>query len=97
VRFFKEKAHSLSVAPEPLTFWNKKLENLEFLSLEKLKISSEDMYPAALEHIPGFFLYKKNSVIGSFVIFSSVLPSVGGRWDLLGELLQIGKVMIYSL
>jgi hypothetical protein len=38
------------------------------------------MYPAAPEHISGFFLYKKNSVIGSFVIFSSVLPSVGGRW-----------------
>jgi hypothetical protein len=31
------------------------------------------------EHISGFFLYK-NSVIGSFVIFSSALPSVGGRW-----------------
>jgi hypothetical protein len=38
------------------------------------------MYPAAPEHISGFFLYKKNSVIWSFVIFSSVLPSVGGWW-----------------
>jgi hypothetical protein len=80
VRFFKEKAHSLSVAPEPLAIWNKKLEGLEFLLLEKLKISSEDMYPAAPEHISGFFLFKKNSIIGSFVIFSSVLPSMGGWW-----------------
>ena len=29
VRFFGEKVHSLSVAPEPLTIWNKKLEGLE--------------------------------------------------------------------
>jgi hypothetical protein len=28
--FFKEKAHSLSVALEPLAIWNKKLEGLEF-------------------------------------------------------------------
>jgi hypothetical protein len=57
VRFFEEKAHSLSVTPEPLAIWNKKLEGLEFLSLEKLKISSVDMYPAAPEHIFGFFLF----------------------------------------
>jgi hypothetical protein len=38
------------------------------------------MYPVAPEHISGFFLYKKNSVIGSFIIFSSVLSSVGGWW-----------------
>jgi hypothetical protein len=43
VRFFKEKGHSLSVAPEPLAIWNKKLEGLRSLSLEKLKISSKDM------------------------------------------------------
>jgi hypothetical protein len=30
VCFFNEKAHSLSVAPEPLTIWNKKLEGLGF-------------------------------------------------------------------
>jgi hypothetical protein len=46
-----------------------KVGGLEFLSLEKLKISSEDMYPAAPEHISRFFLFKKNSDIGSFVIF----------------------------
>ena len=28
VRFFEEKGHSLSVAPEPLAIWNKKLEGL---------------------------------------------------------------------
>ena len=29
MRFLKEKVHSLSVAPEPLAIWNKKLEVLE--------------------------------------------------------------------
>ena len=29
VRFFGEKVHSLSVAPEPLAVWNKELEGLE--------------------------------------------------------------------
>ena len=29
VRFFEEKGHSLSVAPEPLAIWNKKLEGLD--------------------------------------------------------------------
>ena len=29
MRFFEEKAHSLSVAPEPLAIWNKKLEGIE--------------------------------------------------------------------
>jgi hypothetical protein len=42
VRFFKEKAHSLSVAPEPLAIWNKKLEGLELWLSKKLKISSQD-------------------------------------------------------
>ena len=55
MRFFEEKGHSLSVAPEPLAIWNKKLEGLESMLLEKLKISSEDMYPVAPEHISGFF------------------------------------------
>ena len=27
--FLEEKVHSLSVAPEPLAIWNKKLESLE--------------------------------------------------------------------
>jgi len=76
--FSKKKA--LTVAPELLAIWNKKLEGLESLSLEKLKISSEDVYPAAPEHISGFFLFKKNSDIGSFVIFSSSLLSVRERW-----------------
>ena len=31
MRFFEEKGHSLSVAPEPLAIWNKKLEGLESL------------------------------------------------------------------
>jgi hypothetical protein len=37
VCFFREKVHSLSVAPEPLTIWNKKLEGLESSELKKLK------------------------------------------------------------
>jgi hypothetical protein len=40
MRFFKEKAHSLSVAPEPLSIWNKKLERLELWLSKKLKTSS---------------------------------------------------------
>jgi hypothetical protein len=56
VRFFEEKGHSLSVAPEPLAVWNKKLEGLENYGLKNLKIFPEDMYPAALEPIFGFFL-----------------------------------------
>jgi hypothetical protein len=34
---FEEKEHSLSVALEPLAIWNKRLEGLGFLSLEKTK------------------------------------------------------------
>jgi hypothetical protein len=55
VRFFEEKAHSPSVAPEPLAIWNKKLEGLEFWLLKKLKISSQDMYPATPKHLSEFF------------------------------------------
>jgi hypothetical protein len=40
MRFFKEKVHSLSVAPEPLAIWNKKLERLELWLSKKLKTSS---------------------------------------------------------
>jgi len=72
VCFFEEKAHSLSVAPEPLAIWNKEVEGLESLLLKKLKISPEDMYPAAPEHISGF---KKNSDRWSFVMFSGSLLS----------------------
>jgi len=36
VRFFEEKVHSLSVAPEPLAIWNKKLEGLESLCCLKI-------------------------------------------------------------
>jgi hypothetical protein len=37
VRFFEEKMHSLSVAPEPLAIWNKMLEGLENSGLKNLK------------------------------------------------------------
>jgi hypothetical protein len=51
VRFFEEKGHSLSVAPEPLVVWNKKLKGLENFRLKNLKIFPEDMYPATPEPI----------------------------------------------
>ena len=41
--FLKKKEHSLSVAPEPLAIWNKKLEGLESELFKELKTSSEDM------------------------------------------------------
>ena len=41
--FSKKKVHSLSVAPEPLAIWNKKLEGLESELFKELKTSSEDM------------------------------------------------------
>jgi hypothetical protein len=69
VLFFEEKAHSLSVAPEPLAIWNKKLKGLESWLLKKLKISSQDMYPAASEHLSWFFSIIKNSDRGSSIVF----------------------------
>jgi hypothetical protein len=57
--------HSLSVAPEPLAIWNKKLEGFESSEMKKLKISLKDMYLAAPEPVSGFF-YEKNSDEGSF-------------------------------
>ena len=47
--------HSLSVAPEPLAIWNKKLEGLESELFKELKTSPV----AAPEHIPGFFIKKE--------------------------------------
>jgi hypothetical protein len=76
----KEKAHSLSVAPEPLAIWNKKLEGLEFWLLKKLKISSQDMYPAAPEHRSEFFLMVKNSDRGSFIVFLGNQLYIRGWW-----------------
>ena len=40
MRFFEEKGHSLSVAPEPLAIWNKKLEGLESYVFWKLLFGS---------------------------------------------------------
>ena len=82
MRFFEEKGHSLSVAPEPLAIWNKKLEGLESLLLKKLKISYEDMYPAAPEHISRFFLLSIRTLIEGLLSYSQVacfLLEVGGR------------------
>ena len=39
--FLKKKVHSLSVAPEPLAIWNKKLEGLEFELFKELKTSPD--------------------------------------------------------
>ena len=38
VRFFEEKVHSLSLAPEPLAIWNKKLEGPESLCCLKIPV-----------------------------------------------------------
>jgi hypothetical protein len=84
VRFFEEKAHSLSVAPEPIAIWNKKLEGLELL--KKLKNSSQDMYPAALEHLSKFFLIVKNSDRGSSIVFLCSQLYTRGWWWLAVEL-----------
>ena len=46
MRFFEEKVHSLSVAPEPLAIWNKELEGLESELFKELKTSPD----AAPEH-----------------------------------------------
>jgi hypothetical protein len=80
--FFQKKVHSLSVAPEPLAIWNKKLEGLRSLSLEKLKISSEDIYPAAPKHIFGFFCSRRTRIEGllSCSQVACFLSEVGGRW-----------------
>jgi hypothetical protein len=58
------------------------LEGLGSLSLKKLKISSEDMYLVAPEHISGFF-YSRRTRIEGLLSCSQVacfLPEVGGRW-----------------
>ena len=41
MRFFEEKVHSLSVAPEPLAIWNKELEGLESELFKELKTSPD--------------------------------------------------------
>ena len=51
MRFFEEKVHSLSVAPEPLAIWKKELEGLESELFKELKTSPV----AAPEHISEFF------------------------------------------
>ena len=55
MRFFEEKVHSLSVAPKPLTVWNKELEGLESDLFKELKSSPV----AASEHLSGFFDSKR--------------------------------------
>jgi hypothetical protein len=82
VCFFKEKMYSLSIALEPLAIWNKKLKSLGSLSLEKLKISSEDTYFAAPEHIFGFFCSRRTRIEGllSCSQVACFMSEVGDRW-----------------
>ena len=68
MRFFEEKVHSLSVAPEPLAIWNKELEGLESELFKGLKTSPV----VAPEHIPGFF-YSKRTRIHDLGMFSGSL------------------------
>ena len=66
--FLKKKVHSLSVVPEPLAIWNKKLEGLESELFKGLKA----FLIAAPEHIPGFF-YLKRTQIQDLGMFSGSL------------------------
>ena len=63
MRFFEEKVHSLSVAPEPLAIWNKELEGIEFELFKELKTSPV----AALDHS------SKRTQIRNLGIFSGSL------------------------
>ena len=64
MRFFEEKVHSLSVAPEPLAVWNKELEGLESDLFEELKSSPF----IASEHLSGFFDSKRTRTHCSWCI-----------------------------
>ena len=69
VCFFEEKVHSLSVAPEPLAIWNKKLEGLDSGLFEELKT-----FPVASpEHVFGFFYSKRTRIQGLGIFFGSLL------------------------
>jgi hypothetical protein len=79
--FFKEKVHSMSVAPETLAIWNKKLESLVFW--KTWKASSEGMYSAAPEHLSRFFFIIKTRVedlLSSCLV--AFLSEVGESWQL---------------
>ena len=82
MRFFEEKVHSLSVAPEPLAIWNKELEGLDSELFQALllrpRLESElfkglKAFPiAAPEYIPRFF-YSKRTRIQDLDMFSDSL------------------------
>ena len=69
MRFFEEKVHSLSVAPEPRTVWNKELEGLESDLFEELKSSPV----ATSEHLSGFLDSKRTRMHCLAVFFGSLL------------------------
>ena len=63
--------HLLSVAPEPLAIWNKKLEGLESGLFEELRT----FLVAAPEHIFGFFYSKRTRTQGLGIFSGSLLLS----------------------
>ena len=71
MRFFEEKVHSLSVAPEPLAIWNKELEGLDSKLFKLLRTSSV----AAPERISGFFYPRRTRVQGLGIFSGSLLLS----------------------
>jgi hypothetical protein len=71
MRFFREKGHSLSVAPEPLAIWNKRLEGLESFELKKLKIFPKGSYPAAPSLCLGSFI-KRTQTNGTLLFIQVV-------------------------
>ena len=75
--FLKKKVHSLSVAPEPLAIWNKKLEGLESYAIQKSWKSSPVVAP---KRISGFFYSKRTRVLGLGIFSSGLLLSVVVVW-----------------
>ena len=71
MRFFEEKVHSLSVAPEPLAIWNKELEGPEPKLFKELKTSPV----VAPERISGFFYSKRTRVLGLGIFSGGLLLS----------------------
>ena len=71
MRFFEEKVHSLSVAPEPLAIWNKELEGLESELFKELKTSPV----VAPEHTSGFFYSERTRIQGLGIFSGSLLLS----------------------
>ena len=71
--FFDEKVHSLSVAPESLAIWNKKLEGLESELFKELKSS-----PVVVsEHLSGLFKKELGCVVLAYSMVVCYCQTLG--------------------